>query len=165
MTDKLLVLLLGSNLGDRSGMLFQASSLIAEKIGPVHSQSSVYESAPWGFDSVHGFLNQCITVRTDMEPGIILERIKRIEVRLGRKNPSMDYADRLIDIDILFYGDLVLSLPDLQIPHTRLQDRRFSLLPLAEIMPDFKHPVLKKTIRTLLSECADRLPVERFKAD
>ena len=165
MTEKLLVLLLGSNLGKRSGNLHQARLLIAESIGSIESVSSIYETAPWGYDSKNGFLNQCITVWSDMDPCRILERIHLIEAKLGRQGRSHDYIDRLIDIDILFYGDMVLSRPDLQIPHNKIQDRRFSLVPLAEILPDFEHPIFRKKISTLLSECMDKLKVKRIETD
>ncbi len=165
MTEKLLVLLLGSNLGNRSGNLHQACLLIGESIGPIKSVSSIYDTAPWGYDSNNGFLNQCITVWSDMDPGRILERIHLIEAKLGRQGRSLEYIDRLIDIDILFYGDMVLSRPDLQIPHNKIQDRRFSLVPMAEILPDFVHTVFRKKISTLLSECMDKLEVKRIEKD
>ena len=165
MTEKLLVLQLGSNLGNRTGNLHQARLLIGESIGPIKSVSSIYETAPWGYDSKNGFLNQCITVRSDMDPGRILEKIHLIEAKPGRQGRSLEYIDRLIDIDILFYGDMVLSRPDLQIPHNKIQDRRFSLVPLAEILPDFEHPVFRKKISTLLSECIDNLEVKRIETD
>ena len=165
MTEKLLVLLLGSNLGNRSGNLHQACLLIGESIGPIKSVSSIYETAPWGYDSKNGFLNQCITVWSDMDPGRILERIHLIEAKLGRQGRSLEYIDRLIDIDILFYGDMVLSRPDLQIPQNKIQDRRFSLVPMAEILPDFVHTVFRKKISTLLSECMDKLEVKRIEKD
>jgi 2-amino-4-hydroxy-6-hydroxymethyldihydropteridine diphosphokinase len=165
MTEKLLVLLLGSNLGNRSGNLQQACLLLADSIGLIESVSSIYETEPWGYDSQNGFLNQCITIWSDMDPDRILENIHMIEVKLGRQGRSREYTDRQIDIDILFYGELVLSRPDLHIPHKKIQDRRFSLVPLAEIMPDFKHPVFRKKISTLLSECMDKGKVKRIEAD
>ena len=165
MTEKLLILQLGSNLGNRSGNLHQAGLMIVESIGPFESVSSIYETTPWGYDSKNDFLNQCITVWSVKDPGNILERIQLIEAKLGRLGGSLDYTDRLIDIDILFYGDMVLSRPDLQIPHSKIQDRRFSLVPLAEILPDFEHPVFRKKISTLLSECMDNLKVKRIKTD
>ena len=165
MTEKLLVLQLGSNLGNRTGNLHQARLLIGESIGPIKSVSSIYETAPWGYDSKNGFLNQCITVWSDMDPGRILERIHLIEAKLGRQGRSLEYIDRLIDIDILFYGDMVLSRPDLQIPQNKIQDRRFSLVPMAEILPDFVHTVFRKKISTLLSECMDKLEVKRIEKD
>ncbi len=165
MTEKLLVLQLGSNLGNRTGNLHQARLLIEESIGPIKSVSSIYETAPWGYDSKNGFLNQCVTVWSDMDPGRILESIHLIEAKLGRQGRSLEYIDRLIDIDILFYGDMVLSRPDLQIPHNKIQDRRFSLVPMAEILPDFVHPIFRKKISTLLSECMDKLKVKRIETD
>ena len=165
MTEKLLLLQLGSNLGNRSTNLHQACLLIVESIGPIKSVSSIYETAPWGYDSKNGFLNQCITVWSDMDHYRILERIHLIEAKLGRQGRSLDYIDRLIDIDILFYGDMVLSRPDLQIPHNKIQDRRFSLVPLAEILPEFEHPIFRKKISTLLSECIDNGKVVRIETD
>jgi 2-amino-4-hydroxy-6-hydroxymethyldihydropteridine diphosphokinase len=165
MPDKLLVLLLGSNLGNRSGNLHHACLLIGESIGPIASVSSVYETAPWGYDSQNDFLNQCVTVWSSMDPGRIMDKIHLIEAKVGRKQRCQEYADRLIDIDILLYGDVILSRPDLRIPHQNLQDRRFSLVPLAEILPDFEHPILNKKISTLLRECLDDLPVKRMEAD
>jgi len=165
MAEKLLVLQLGSNLGNRSGNLEQACFLIEESFGPIETVSSVYETAPWGYDSKNGFLNQCLTVWSDMDPGCILERIHRMEDKLGRKARSHKYMDRLIDIDILFYGDLVLSRPDLQIPHSKIKDRRFSLVPLAEILPDFEHPVFQEKISFLLSICMDKGKVKRIETD
>ena len=162
MTEKLLVLLLGSNLGKRSWNLHQARLLIAESIGSIEAVSSIYETAPWGYDSQNGFLNQCITLWSEMDPCGILDSIHLIEAKLGRQGRSPEYTDRQIDIDILFYGDMVLSLPDLQIPHSKIQDRRFSLVPLAEILPDFEHPILRKKISTLLSECMDKGKVKRI---
>jgi len=165
MTEKLLVLLLGSNLGKRSGNLHQARLLIAESIGSIESVSSIYETAPWGFDSQNVFLNQCITLWSEVDPCRILDSIHLIEAKLGRQGRSPEYIDRLIDIDILFYGDMVLSYPDLYIPHKKIQDRRFSLVPLAEILPDFEHPILRKKISTLLSECMDNGKVKRIETD
>jgi len=100
-----------------------------------------------------------------MDPDSILKKIHLIEAKLGRQERSPEYKDRLIDIDILFYGDMVLSYPDLYIPHKKIQDRRFSLVPLAEILPDFEHPILRKKISTLLSECMDKGKVKRIETD
>ena len=161
MTEKLLVLLLGSNLGDRSENLRTACLRITESIGPIDSVSSEYETAPWGYDSKNGFLNQCLSLWSDSDPGKILGLIQAIESEMGRKTRIGEYADRLIDIDILFYGDLVLFRPDLLIPHPMIQRRRFTLVPLAEILPDFEHPVMGKKITKLLSECTDNLEVKR----
>ena len=162
MHQKLLVLLLGSNLGNRSWNLEQARLLIGNSIGIIQSVSSLYETAPWGYNSKNAFFNQCLSIRTNMDPVRILEQIHLIEKNLGRKGRSQKFADRLIDIDILLYGDMVLSLPDLRIPHIKLQDRRFALVPLAEILPDCEHPEFRKKISVLLSECKDTLPVKQI---
>ncbi len=165
MPEKLLVLLLGSNLGNRIRNLEQACMLIGDSVGAIQSVSSMYKTAPWGFDSKNTFYNQCISVKTNLDPGRILEHIHLIEAKLGRKSRSREYADRTIDIDILLYGDMVLSLTDLQIPHRELPDRRFALVPLAEILPDFEHPVSGEKITVLLSDCKDTLPVRRIGTD
>jgi 2-amino-4-hydroxy-6-hydroxymethyldihydropteridine diphosphokinase len=165
MPEKLLVLLLGSNLGDRTGNLHQACLQIGESFGPIQSVSSIYETAPWGYDSKNGFLNQCLCLWSDMDPDRILEQIHLIEGRLGREGRSEEYTDRLIDIDILLFGDMILSRTDLHIPHQKLQDRKFSLVPLAEILPDFEHPIFRKKISTLLSECQDTLAVKGIETD
>jgi 2-amino-4-hydroxy-6-hydroxymethyldihydropteridine diphosphokinase len=162
MHAKLLVLLLGSNLGDRSGNLHKTLLMIGELLGQIASVSSVYETAPWGYESKNSYLNQCLTLWTELDPGHILEQIHKIEEKLGRLERSPAYADRIIDIDILFYGDMILAYPDLHIPHEKVHKRRFSLVPLAEILPDFEHPVFRKKIRTLLAECRDELPVKRI---
>jgi 2-amino-4-hydroxy-6-hydroxymethyldihydropteridine diphosphokinase len=165
MPKKLLVLLLGSNLGNRAGNLQQACLLIEDSIGPIGSVSSVYETAPWGFDSLNPFLNQCISIWSEMDPLRILEKIHVIESELGRKVRSAGYADRSMDIDILLYGDMIFTSPDLNIPHEKIKDRRFSLVPLSEILPDFVHPVFQKKISTLLSECLDDGEITRIVAD
>ena len=164
MHAKLLVLLLGSNLGDRSGNLQKTLLMIRECFGHIVSVSSVYETAPWGYTSKNSFLNQSLAIWSELDPRHILEQIHMMEARLGRLERNPVYADRVIDIDILFYGDTVLACPDLHIPHKKVHERRFSLVPLAEILPDFEHPVFRKKIRTLLAECKDELPVERITA-
>jgi 2-amino-4-hydroxy-6-hydroxymethyldihydropteridine diphosphokinase len=163
MAENLLVLLLGSNLGDRSGNLKRARMQIAENIGPIDSVSSVYETAPWGYDSINGFLNQCLSLWSNKDPVKLLSQTQMIESEMGRKARGGEYTDRLIDIDILFYGNMILSRPDLQIPHDMIPHRRFTLVPLAEILPEFEHPVLGKKICTMLSECVDNLEVKRMK--
>lgn len=164
MAEKLLVLQLGSNLGNRFDNLRMACAMIEESIGSIEAVSSIYESAPWGYNSKNAFFNQCLTLWSDMDPGRILQCIHLLEEKLGRMERSDVYVDRLIDIDILFYGDMILSRPDLQIPHGKIKDRRFSLVPMAELLPDFEHPVTRKKISTLLSECMDKGMVKRIKA-
>ncbi len=147
---------LGSNLGTRDQNLRQAMEKIMEFIGPVIRISSVYETEPWGFWSEDQFLNLVVEVETDLKPSGLLGRLLMIESLLGRLREGKGYKSRTIDIDILFYGKQVINKGDLKIPHARLHERRFVLVPLVEIAPDLVHPVLKKNMTTLLEECNDK---------
>ncbi|MDR0694779.1 MAG: 2-amino-4-hydroxy-6-hydroxymethyldihydropteridine diphosphokinase [Prevotellaceae bacterium] len=152
----LALLLLGGNQGDRADLLRQARGLLAQHAGKIVQQSALYESEPWGFVSPGWFMNQVIEVETALPPLQLLSVTQQIEKNLGREKQSgAGYAPRTMDIDILFFGKQIIRAPELIIPHPRLHERLFTLLPLCEIMPDMEHPVLKKTFRTLLQECAD----------
>ena len=149
-------LLLGSNISPRNDYLNSAKELIEIEIGDIQASSSVYESEPWGFEAEHYFLNEVLAVDTVLNARDLLDESQEIEKRLGRMRKSdTSYSSRTIDIDILFFDDAVLSLPGLTIPHIQIQNRRFTLLPLVEIAPDFKHPVLGKSCRQLLKDCKD----------
>lgn len=142
---------LGSNLGNRRALIEKAVSLVAERVGRVSALSSFYESEPWGFVSDNTFLNAAAAVETELEPLEVLGRIKEIERELGRvKKTSERYEDRPVDIDILFYGDAVINLPELTVPHPLMLLRRFVMEPLAEIAPCFVHPVAGKSVAELL---------------
>jgi len=143
-------LALGTNLGDRYSHLQEARTLIAGKIGSFSAISSIYETEPWGFESENKFLNQVVAVETDLSPLEILDRTQEIERQIGRKEKTgHSYQDRLIDIDLLLYGDTVLNTGKLQLPHPLLHKRKFVLEPLNEIAPDLVHPVLGQTSRQL----------------
>ena len=131
-----LYLSLGSNLGDRADMLYRAIALIGERIGTVQRVSSFIETEPWGFQSKHPFLNAACMVLTALSPQECLERTQQIERELGRKRKSRNgiYHDRPIDIDLLMYDDVKLSTPTLTLPHPRMQERDFVMIPLREIM-------------------------------
>lgn len=155
-------LLLGSNLGDRLGYLSAAKNAIESNVGFIVSKSSIYESDAWGFESEHKFLNQVVRLSTSKPPMEILKKIKNIERQLGREYKSEGYESRTIDIDILFYDDIILDSEDLIIPHKSLQERRFALKPLNEIASGFIHPNLGKTITELLELCSDESEVTKF---
>ena len=153
------LLSIGSNQGDRFKALMEVSGRLPEKAGPVTGYSSVFESEPWGFDADTDFLNQVLQIQTSLEPSELLAAIQEIETAMGRHRQPGGYQSRVIDIDILFYGDEVINDGDLLIPHPRLHLRKFVLQPLAELQPDFKHPLLGKSIRELLEECDDHTRV------
>ena len=133
-----LVLSLGSNMGDRRSLLNRAIALIEERIGAVQRVSSFIETEPWGFESEHPFLNAACMVLTTLSPEQCLKETQQIERELGRTTKSKDgiYHDRPIDIDLLMYGDLKLSTPTLTLPHPRMQERDFVMIPLREILPN-----------------------------
>ncbi|MRX63322.1 2-amino-4-hydroxy-6-hydroxymethyldihydropteridine diphosphokinase [Maribacter luteus] len=147
---------IGSNLGNRLQNLQNAIFQIHNEIGPVPAISKVFESESWGFDA-DDFLNACITVETHLPPEELLEKILSIEKKLGRKRNSVKgYASRTIDIDIIYYGNERVRTDTLTIPHPKLQERKFVLLPLADIAPQFYHPILGKDTRNLIQECKDK---------
>lgn len=154
---------IGSNLGDREACLKSAIECIRETIGTVVRTSSVYETEPWGFSSDNLFLNMVVEVETALKPSGLLGRMLMIEARMGRLRSGKGYSSRLIDLDILLYGNKILNTKSLVIPHPRLHERRFVLVPLCEIVPDFVHPVLKKDIKTLLKECTDKSKILKVK--
>ncbi|NDV65719.1 2-amino-4-hydroxy-6-hydroxymethyldihydropteridine diphosphokinase [Bacteroides sp. 224] len=142
---------LGTNLGDKESNLQKAITFIERRIGRVVSLSAFYETAPWGFVSVHSFLNAVVCVETSILPRQLLNKTQSIEKEIGRTSKSVNhtYADRLIDIDLLLYDDQEINEPDLIIPHPLMTDRKFVMEPLAEIAPNLTHPVLKKTMKEL----------------
>ena len=150
---------LGSNLGERRLNLRRACSALASFMQVIRV-SRVYQTPPWGYTDQPAFLNQVLEAQTELGPLDLLARLKSIETRLGR-TPSFQYGPRLIDIDILFYGSQQVNLPNLVIPHPRLPERAFMLVPLAELAPDLLYPALGLTIRQLLAR-VDPSGVEVF---
>ena len=143
---------LGTNLGDKEQNLRLAVQHIEERIGKIVSLSAFYATAPWGFSSEHTFLNAAACVETLLPPLSVLHLTQEIEREIGRTHKSVGgvYSDRVIDIDLLLYGDQVLDTPELKLPHPLMHERRFVMEPLAEIAPDLVHPILKKKMRELL---------------
>ena len=154
-------LLIGGNIGDRLQNLHQAIALLSATCGPVIQQSAVYETAAWGKTDQAAFLNQALLLTTSLTPQELITTILSVEEQLGRRRMEKN-GPRVIDIDIIFYNDLVMQEPHLTIPHPQLQNRRFVLVPLVEIAPEFVHPVFHKTLEELLSICEDELAVEVF---
>ena len=149
-----LYLSLGTNLGDRQLNLETALTLIGQKIGTIQAMSGVLETVSWGYDSPNRFLNLAVKVKTGLTPQETLKASKGIEKEMGRttKTDTNGYQDRIIDIDILMYNDMVMETPELTLPHKLMHKRRFVLEPLAEIAPELVHPVMQKTIRELLHD-------------
>ncbi|MEJ2262895.1 MAG: 2-amino-4-hydroxy-6-hydroxymethyldihydropteridine diphosphokinase [Anaerolineales bacterium] len=142
-------LALGTNLGDRLSNLEQAITAMPPEILPLEC-SPVYETPPWGYIDQPAFLNQVIEAETDLAPQSLLVTLKDLETSLGRK-PTFKYGPRVIDLDILFYNQVVLETAALTIPHPRIAERAFVLVPLADLAPNLRHPSLRKTVRELLA--------------
>jgi len=156
-----LYILLGGNLGDKKRIFSDVSTLLNERLGKISSQSAIYETEPWGFESPDLFWNQVLELSTNLSPEEVLAQTQQIETELGRIRKENQYSSRLIDIDILFYGNQIINQENLTIPHPRIQERKFALIPLCEIAPELIHPVFQKNIRQLLAESTDPLKVEK----
>jgi 2-amino-4-hydroxy-6-hydroxymethyldihydropteridine diphosphokinase len=154
-------LLTGGNEGDRDRNLQQAKTNIELICGRLLRVSSLYETAPWGKPGQPDFLNQALLLETKWNPRELMTELLKIEAMGGRMRSGKN-APRLIDIDILFYEELVINEPGLNIPHPRIAERRFVLEPMNEIAPGFVHPIFKKTIQELLKICPDLLPVKKI---
>ena len=154
-------LLLGSNLGKREKLLLQAAEQIEALVGEILKKSSVYQTQSWGVNNQPDYLNQVIFVKTSLKPRELLSRILLIEKGLGRKRIEK-WGSRHIDIDILFYGDEIIDEPDLKVPHQYFHERRFAVEPMLEIAPDFIHPKLKKSIKSIALELTDKLSVQNL---
>lgn len=157
------ILILGSNSGDKRQLITEAIRRLAVT-GQEVMASSFYETAPWGFESQENFLNRVVVFETRLSPEDFLHHCLDIEKQLGRiRHPEGPrYSSRPIDIDMLFYGSLILDTPVLTLPHPRIQERNFVLVPLAEILPDWIHPIYHKTVSELLACCPDKQSVKRL---
>ena len=154
-------LLIGGNLGNRKENLAKAVSLINEQCGSLTRSSSIYETEAWGNTDQPSFLNQALEISTSLTARLLMRRVLRIEEEMGRIRKEK-LGPRIIDIDILLFENEIHDLRFLKIPHPEMQNRRFVLVPLAEINSNLQHPVLKKTIAELLEECPDNLEVKKI---
>ena len=145
---------LGSNLGDKSGNINKAIELLKERAGEVLAVSSFYETAPDGFISENSFVNIALSLDTRLDVYVLLDVCEEIEKELGRttKSVNLNYSDRLIDIDILYFNNMQLATERLTLPHPRMHKRQFVLEPLAEIAPKLRHPILGMSTLRMLSQ-------------
>ena len=157
-------ILFGSNMGDKNRIYVQACLLINNRCGRIVAQSSAYESEPWGFEAKEWFLNRLIVVETELEPEEMMRRLLDIETELGRvRHPEAGgYTSRTADLDILYYGSRIVLTDSLTIPHPRLHQRRFALLPMCEVAPQFVHPAFSFTQTELLRRCRDFSEVRKI---
>lgn len=154
------ILHLGSNIGLRNQHLRRARALLAQYLGTEKKASAVYETSAWGIEDQNDFLNQAVCFRTKKSPEAVLEIALAVEEQMGRRR-IQKWGERIIDIDIIFYDDQVVHTENLQLPHPWMQERRFVLVPVAEIAAKWKHPLLKKKVEKLLKACTDKGLVQR----
>ncbi|MAX68101.1 MAG: 2-amino-4-hydroxy-6-hydroxymethyldihydropteridine diphosphokinase [Flavobacteriales bacterium] len=145
---------LGSNIGERESFITKSMHKVECNIGKIITASSIFETTAWGNENQNNFLNSVIEIKTPFDAFTVLQKSQEIENNLGRKR-SDKWGERTIDIDILFYNNKIINTKELIIPHPLIQKRKFVLVPLSEIAPNYKHPILKKNISNLLSECKD----------
>jgi 2-amino-4-hydroxy-6-hydroxymethyldihydropteridine diphosphokinase len=150
---------LGSNLGYRQQNLDRAIALIGSRTGEIERRSGYYESDPWGFSSENHFFNCCLMAQTSTDPLLLMDQLLLIEKEIGRKRRDGGYSDRLIDIDLLMYDAIQMDHPRLTLPHPGMENRKFVLLPLAEIAPELIHPVTGISVARMLQLCPDQTRV------
>lgn len=154
---------IGGNIGNKQANFNKVYDLVERKLGQISAKSSVYESPPWGFHAEDNFWNQILIIETEKTPEELLNEIHEIESLFGRKRKKKRYVSREMDIDILYYDDIYMETETLIIPHPRIPLRMFVLVPLAEIAPDFKHPLLRFTSLQMLENCKDKSVIKKVK--
>lgn len=152
-------LMLGSNLGDRICLINEAIRLIEDEVGDIIAISSYYQTAPWGTDHPLPYVNVALSLNTQLSPRQVLKTVLTIEKELGRTRSGDQNAPRSMDIDIILYDNLIINQKNLTVPHPRMHLRRFVLVPLSEIEPEYVHPVSGLTVKELLDKCTDKLSV------
>jgi 2-amino-4-hydroxy-6-hydroxymethyldihydropteridine diphosphokinase len=154
-------LLIGGNLGNRSANLKKAILLIDQTCGKIVQTSAIYETAAWGLTNQPAFYNQAVKLQTNLPPELLMEKLLAIETKMGRVRKKK-LGPRIIDLDMLFYNQIILESDSLTIPHPAIAQRRFALLPIAEIAANLIHPVYLKSMEDLLMECPDQLDVQKL---
>lgn len=157
------ILQLGSNIENRLEYIDKTSQLIEKELGKIIKRSAIYESEAWGDESLNDFLNQIVVVESNFMPFAALRITQNIEKKIGRtKKQVANYENRVIDIDILFVENFIIRTQELTIPHGKIPQRAFILIPLVELFPQMKHPLLFLTSAQLLDNCEDNLWVRRL---
>jgi 2-amino-4-hydroxy-6-hydroxymethyldihydropteridine diphosphokinase len=146
---------IGGNIGNKADNFTKVYTFIKNELGEIVKSSSVYETPPWGFTADENFWNQVLIIETELSPNELLQKIAEIEANFIREREVGKYNSREMDIDILYFDDLFIETKNLIIPHPRIQQRKFVLVPLNEIAPDFKHPLLRLTSFQMLENCKD----------
>ena len=154
-------LLIGGNMGNRLTYLQQAQQLISLQCGTIIKESSTYKTAAWGYTEQPDFYNKVLVLQTHLQPAVLMQNLLLIEEKMGRKR-EIKMGPRIIDLDILLMDNIILNTSLLTLPHPALTQRRFALLPLAEVAPQLQHSVEKKSIFTLLQLCTDTLDVQKI---
>ncbi|MDD4426468.1 MAG: 2-amino-4-hydroxy-6-hydroxymethyldihydropteridine diphosphokinase [Mariniphaga sp.] len=152
---------IGGNKGNKIENFNKVYACLEQYIGKIVNRSSIYETPPWGFYAKENFWNQVLLLETDLEPSAVLAAIGKIEKGFERKRIPGRYTSREMDIDMLYFDDLILHTETLKIPHPLVDKRLFVLAPLAEMAPEFRHPLLNKTNRQLLAACKDNSAIEK----
>lgn len=155
----------GGNIGNKHDNFDKVYTFIKNELGTITKSSSVYETPPWGFEAKDNFWNMVLIVETEFSAVEVLRKINKIEAKFGRKRESGQYKSREMDIDILYFDDEIINAENLIIPHPLLHKRLFVLVPIAEIAPDFVHPVLKQTSLKMLNNCDDKSVIRKVKND
>lgn len=156
-----LVLILGGNLGDREKLILEAKLRLQQFVGEIVQESKIYETQAWGGQSNGNYLNQVVVLISELEPLQVLEKIQAIELELGRER-QIKWGDRTMDIDILYFGNQIIKSALLTVPHPYISKRKFVLVPLMDVLPEFIHPIHQRSHHDLLERLNDDLDVLEF---
>lgn len=154
---------IGGNIGNKHDNFDKVYTFIKNELGKIIKRSSVYETPPWGFQSDENFWNQVLIIETELSPEELLQKIAEIENHFGRERGNSGYTSRKMDIDILYFDELVTETEKLTIPHPQIANRLFVLVPLAEITPEFVHPLLRLNSLQMLENCSDSSVIKMVK--